>query len=408
MLQSCLLDQIRIVTANQNLVMWVSPSLSINIHSSESCLLQQHTEVVVCLSQDKQEKVFNGLEYIDPPRTTVKNPQNKPHAYHITDVNKILSKYDTESSEKQSCMRAIVINKAFEKKLKNILKPSQQFFVYIKEGTSGYQENHIYNLRCMDSIVVKEDNQENANAIPKSVYVKVKFMPKTVLLKELDADIKYIPIIIPKSLSDLLNIDLGRKIIMTSVPQTRTLPKTIEVTLVEKDVFIDLDDILSLFQIYVSQFTEVEPLLLNNGSIINLSPLENISLQVTLFPETLKYTLVCGASLSSCKVYVNKETVQPYVNIASTKQYIADVEDISRNVESFESIVKKSVDVIKCNTHLKENLSGQNYCGSNKNHIFITGEFYLIFCNLFVEIILNYNDLKHCHNLASFWHDAIL
>lgn len=380
MLQSCLLDQIRIVTANQNMVMWVSPSLSINIHSSESCLLQQHTEVVVCLAQDKRERVFNGLEYIDlpPSPTAAKSSQNKRHTYHITDVKRILSKYDTESGENQSCMRAIVINKAFEKKLKNILKPSQQFFVYLKEGTPGYQENNIYNLRCMDSIVVKEDNQDNANAIPKSVYVKVKFMPKTVLLKELDADIKYIPVIIPKGLSDLLNIDLGRKIIMNSVPQTRALPKTIEVTLVQKDVFIDLDDISSFFQNYVSQFSEVEPLLLNNGSIINLSPLENISLQVALFPETLKYTLICGASLPSCKVFVNKETVQPYTNIVSTKQYIADVEDISRNVESFESIVKKSIDVIKCNTLLKENLSGQN-CQSNKNHIFITGEFYLIF-----------------------------
>lgn len=366
------------------MVMWVSPSLYINIHSSESCLLQQHTEVVVCL--DKRERVFNGLEYIYLPAslTTVKNTQYKPHTYHITDVKRILSKYDTETSEKQSCMRAIVINKAIEKKLKNILEPSQEFFVFVKEGTPGYQENNIYNLRCMDSIVVKEDNQDNASPIPKSVYVKVKFMPRTVLLKEINSDIKYIPVIIPKGLSDLLNIDLGRKIVMKSVPQVRTLPKTIEVTPVQNDVFIDLDDISSFFQTYVSQFSEVEPLLLNNNSIINLSPLENVSLQVALFPETLKYTLLYDTSLSRCKVYVNKDTVQPYANIASSKLCSADVEDISRHVESFESIVKKSIDVIKCNTHLKENLSGQN-CGSNKNHIFITGEIYLIFLNLFAR-----------------------
>lgn len=350
-LQTCLLDQLRIVIKGQKMVCWVAPSLPIKIRSAHSSILQPHTEIAVILFQENQ---------IEKDDTTINNNEINNMHYYASSIYESTLKDSILSDN--TVFRAVIFP--------TIDKNYHIFDVYTFNNATNMKENNVYILMNMENnnpAREKDKSDQNEDIIVKQLYVRVKLLMNNPNIKEVDLMSPYPPLMISKSIANLMNLESGSKLVLEEIIQHFPTPNVIEISPVNHLT----PDLEKYFKMFISNQSSPEnSILINQDTVLNLSPIKDIWCQVKLYPANMQFALLSGDSLSECKVISNQNLIQPSEDRISFKGQI-DSEEFCRNISLFESIISNCIRDFKTEMLLKKNLHTHLKL---RNHIFILGK----------------------------------
>ncbi|XP_077286765.1 peroxisomal biogenesis factor 1 [Arctopsyche grandis] len=359
-LQSCLLDQVKILVQNQKMVIWVSPSLSINIKSRDTSILKECTEVVVLpCSVDVSG---SGSNFKLPKNIQCPIEKNNVSNF-MQNQKETLLKY---SKKRWShLMRAMYIAEA------DILKKTEIVHncLYIPANIlDANLEKSLFHLQIMNQI--DESNKDNNDGTITSFYVKLKPFVLDVLPCKINIFNKYMPVIVPNNLRRKLCIQSGDIFFLDEHDKECQTPEIIQISPVIGNTDFTTDDLLNMFKTYVlSKSTEEEPLLINIMDVIDVNSERKIFCQVDFHPKSIKCALINCKTLRNCKIIANQDKVQPLETVIN--QESPDLDMICREVGGFNRITEHSIDILKSSIIM--NACNIKSDGKNKNNILILG-----------------------------------
>lgn len=359
-----ILDQLRLVVANQKTVVWISASLPIVFTPKQTGILVNHSQIIVKID------AFNSLH--NYPNTTTNVPKETEHFKNIGVINKgMLAPY--LNVPKKLVLRAVPIDSDGKK---NLIHP---YTVFIHEDfiEEKYKDLTVI-LSTMTNIPSilqdNDDDNENNNIAINDVCVEI--VPiDSVIYRSLCREVynrNISTVLIPKSLNAIINIENGMRLIFTLIGDSIDQPDHIDIYTYSEQIQTEMDVIERFKNCVISSTHSGKKFLINNGLIKQNTEISSGFLQFKLKPEKFKFTMLNSESFRSCtiaaKCLSNADVALPKP-VISKLDY--DYKNYCRTMKSVELIVEKVLSHLYFEIHREATFKGASEIKSN---VLVTGK----------------------------------
>lgn len=365
-LQLRILDQLRLVAANQKAVVWISTSLPVVFTPKQTGLLVSRSKIVVKV--DPFNSYQGGLtdSYTGVPSDTEKKFNN------IGIINNgLLRPY--LNVPQRLVLRALPIDSDGKK---NLIHP---YTVFIHEDLLDSKlKDLMIVLATMSNIpsVIKDSSEEDTdnNSLINGLCVEI--VPiDNVIFRSLCREVynKNIPtVLIPKSLNVIINVENGTKLIFNVIGDKVEQPEHIDILTYSDKVQTETDVIEKFKNCVVENTHSGKKFLINDGMVKQNVHISNGLLRFKLKPDNLKYTLLNSESFRDCTVSAkclsDFDLVMPKLP-SSKLEY--DYKHYCRSIKSSQQLVKKITSHIDFEIQREACFKGVSEIKSN---ILITGK----------------------------------
>lgn len=370
LLQLRILDQLRLVVANQKAIIWISVSLPIVFTPKQTGILMNQSRVVVKVDPFNSYRGFHQAPSIDVPEETEKHIKFN----NIGIINDgMLRKY--VNVPKQLVLRVIPVDSDGKR---NLIHP---YTVFIHEDLVDDKCKNGNNvLATMRSIptVVDRHSQENVDNDCNDIMnnpLCVEIIPiDHIVFKSLcreDYNTNIPSVLIPKSLNSIINIDNGVKVVLTIIGDNISQPEHIHI-----NIYSDTQnesDVMEKFKTCVIENTHSgKKFLINNDMVKQNTEICDGFLQFKLKPEKLKYTLLNSESFRHCTI--SAKCLNMEVPRNKPVQFHSELEFNShcRSMKTVENLLQKVVSHINFEIHREACFKGASEIKSN---ILVTGNY---------------------------------
>ncbi|XP_046961396.1 peroxisome biogenesis factor 1 isoform X1 [Vanessa cardui] len=393
-LQLRILDQLRLVVANQKAVVWISTSMPVVFTPKQTGLLVNHSRIIVKV--DAFNSYQGGLtnSYANTPKETDTKFNN------IGMLNNgLLGPY--LNVPQRLVLRALPIDSDGKK---NLIHP---YTVFIHEDLLDHKlKDLMVILATMNNIpsMIKEgseDEVENNNQIDS---LCVEIVPiDNVIFRSLSREVynRNIPtVLIPRSLNIIINIENGMKLIFNVIGDKVDQPDHIDIVTYSDKVQTEIDVIEKFKNCVIESTHSGKKFLINDGMVKQNVHISNGFLRFNLKPDSLKYTLLNSESFRNCTVSAkclnDTDLVMPKLALSKLEY---DYKHYCRTIKSSQDLVKKIISHIdfeiqreasfKCVSEIKSNvlITGQN--GAGKSAL----------CHIVQKELTLWSHILHCRSL---------
>lgn len=368
LLQLRILDQLRLVVANQKTVVWISTSLPIVFTPKQTGIIVNHSQIIVKVD------AFNSLHSF--PSTTPETTKETSEFKSIGTINRaMIGPYLNVS--KRKVLRALPIDSDGKK---NLIHP---YTVFIHEDfiEDKYKELTVIlsTMTIIPSILNdNDDDTENNNSLVNDICVEV--VPiDNVIYRSLCREVynKNIPtVLIPKSLNTIMNIDNGMKLIFTLLGDKIEQPDHIDIVTYSDQAQTDSDVIERFKNCVINSTHSGKKFLINNGMIKQNSEICSGFLQFKLKPEKLKFTMLNSESFRNCTIAAKcmTDTEMAFPKLSASKMDY-DYRNYCRTMKSIESLIEKVLSHVYFEIHREASFKGASEIKSN---VLVTGDLYFL------------------------------
>ncbi|XP_038209157.1 peroxisome biogenesis factor 1 [Zerene cesonia] len=389
-LQLRILDQVRLVVANQKSVVWVSTSLPIIFVPKQTGLLVNHSRIVVKID------AFNNFHARRDTMDTL--PQENKKYTNIGVINQgLLRPY--LNVPKKLVLRALPIY-SDAKNIKNLIHP---YTVFIHEDLIGdsYKEWTVI-LATMQNIpsIIQNDNDNEVNLID----LCVEIVPvDNVVFRSLSHEVynRNIPtVLIPKSLNTIINIENGTKIIFTIVGDSAEQPDHIDIITYSDKPQSEMEVIERFKKCVVENTHYGKKFLINDDMVKQNTHISNGFLKFKLKPEKLKYTMLNSESFRHCSVSAKclKDTdfEAPKLTL-TTLEY--DDRNYCRSIKCMQGLVENVLDHVYFEIHREASFRGASDIKSNVLVTGLSGRGKTSICHMVQKDLTLWSHILHCRSL---------
>ncbi|XP_050670413.1 peroxisome biogenesis factor 1 isoform X2 [Leptidea sinapis] len=364
-LQLRILDQLRLVVANQKAIVWISTSLPIVFTPNQTGLLVNHSRIVVKID------AFNTFHQ---RRDTIKPVSEENHQFNnIGLINQgMLQPY--LNAPKNLVLRTLIIDSDGKK---NLIHP---YTVFIHDDLLGdsYKDWTVI-LATMKTIpsILQEHNEESdkdiGNQHTEDICVEIVSVDN-VIFRILSHEIynRDIPtVLIPKSLNSIVNFENGMKVLLTIVGDSAEQPEHIDLITYTDAVQSETEVIERFKKCVVDNTHSGKKFLINDNMVKQNVHICNGFFKFKLKPERLKYTMLNSESFRHCTVSAkclsDADLVIPKP-VASNLEY--DYKNYCTSMKSVQTLVEKVVSHIYFEIYREASFKNASEVKSN---ILITG-----------------------------------
>ncbi|XP_026726709.1 peroxisome biogenesis factor 1 [Trichoplusia ni] len=392
LLQLRILDQLRLVVANQKTVVWISASLPIVFTPKQTGILVNHSQVIVKMD------AFNSIH--DFPTLPTPAPKENEHFKNIGAINKgMLAPYI--NVPKRLVLRAIPIDSDGKR---NLIHP---YTVFIHED---FIEENYKDLTVILSTITNvpsvlsdnDDDSENNNIAINDVCVEI--VPiDSVIYRSLCREVynKHIPaVLIPKTLNSIINIENGMRIILTLIGESIDQPEHIDIITYSDQNQTETDVIEKFKNCVVSGTHSGKKFLINNGLIKQNVEISTGFIQFKLKPEKLKFTMLNSESFRNCtiaaKCLTDSDMTLPKP-IVSKLDY--DYKNYCRTMKLMESLIEKVMSHVYFEIHREATFKGASEIKSNVLVTGLSGTGKSSICHIVQKELTVWSHILHCRSL---------
>lgn len=394
LLQMRILDQLRLVVANQKTVVWISASLPIVFTPKQTGILVNHSQIIVKMD------AFNSIHPF--PTTPVNAPMSKDNEQfkNIGAINKgMLAPY--LNVPKRLVLRAVPIDSDGKK---NLIHP---YTVFIHEDFIDEKyKNLTIILATMTNIpsILNEsdDDSENNNVSINDVCVEI--VPiDSVIYRSLCREVhnKNIPtVLIPKPLNAIINIENGMRIIFTLIADNIEEPEHIDIITYSDQIQSEMDVVEKFKHCVIKSTHSGKRFLINNGMIKQNTEITPGFLQFKLKPDKLKFTMLDPGSFRNCTVAAkcSSETDMTLPKALMSKMDY-DYKNYCRTMKSMESLIEKVLAHVNFEIHREATFKGASEIKSNVLITGLSGSGKSSFCQIIQKELTVWSHILQCRSL---------
>ncbi|CAK1544301.1 unnamed protein product [Leptosia nina] len=391
-LQLRVLDQLRLVVANQKTAVWISTSLPIVFTPKQTGLLVNHSRIIVRVD------AFNDFH---TRRNTLEPVEAKGHAFNnIGTINQAVLR-PFLNVPKRLVLRALTID-SDGKKGKNLIHP---YTVFIHEDLIIEMKEWMVILATMQSIpsiVHQSDNDEEISSTIDGLCVEI--VPiDNVIFRSLSHEVynKNIPtVLVPKSLNSIISVENGMKIIFTVVGDSAEQPEHIDIITYSDKIQTEINVVEKFKKCVVDNTHSGKKFLINDNIVKQNTEISSGFLRFKLKPEKLKYTLLSSESFRHCSVSAkclsdtDLELPKPTF---SKLEY--DYKNYCRSMKFTQNLVQKVVAHIYFEIHREASFNGASDIKSNVLINGLSGSGKTSLCHIIQKDLTLWSHVVHCRSL---------
>uniref|UniRef100_A0A2A4K7I3 Peroxisomal ATPase PEX1 n=1 Tax=Heliothis virescens TaxID=7102 RepID=A0A2A4K7I3_HELVI len=392
LLQMRILDQLRLVVANQKTVVWISASLPIVFTPKQTGILVNHSQIIVKMD------AFNSIHPY--PTAPVSVPKDNEQFKNIGAINKgMLAPY--LNVPKRLVLRAVPIDSDGKK---NLIHP---YTVFIHEDfiDEKYRSLTIIlaTMTNIPSILHEtEDDSENNNVPINDVCVEV--VPiDSIIYRSLCREVhnKNIPtVLIPKALNAIINIENGMRIIFSLIADNIEEPEHIDIITYSDQIQSEMDVVEKFKNCVIKSTHSGKRFLINNGMIKQNTEITLGFVQFKLKPEKLKFTMLDSGSFRNCtvaaKCLMDTDMALPKA-VMSKMDY--DYKNYCRTMKSMESLIEKVLAHVNFEIHREATFKGASEIKSNVLITGLSGTGKSSFCQIIQKELTVWSHILQCRSL---------
>lgn len=372
LLQTRILDQLRLVVAYQKAVVWISSSMPIIFTPKQTGILVNSSQIMVKID------AFNSFHSLQNTSDNVPK-YNDAKFKSIAIINEgMLRPY--LNVPKKLVLRAIPVDSDGKK---NLIHP---YTVFMHEDLveEKFKDATVI-LATMKSIPLLQENKEENETVNNNHIedLCVEIIPvNNVVFRSLCREVynRSIPTaLIPKSLNTIINVENGTRIILTFLGDKVEQPEHIDVVTYSDQVITETDVIERFKTCVITNTHSGRKFLINNNMIKQNAEITSGHLQFKLKPDKLKYTMLNSESFRDCSVSAK---CVPDTDLVLPKPAILNLDYVYKNycrtMKSVEVSVEKVISHIYFEIHREASFNGVSEIKSN---VLVTGELTLISFN---------------------------
>lgn len=363
-LQLRVLDQLRLVAANQKAVVWISSSMPIIFTPKQTGLLVNRSRIVVKVD------AFNSIHGSNRKASMVPEEKNIKVKNIGLIIDGLLRPY-LHIPEKK-VLRALPIDSDGKR---NLIHP---YIVFLHEDLLQKFKDFtviLGTIKNIPSIInEKDDDCENNNIEINDLCIEIVAV-NCVVFRSLCREVynKNIPtILIPKSLNAIINVENGSRVILTIIGDKLEQPEHIDIVTYSEQTQTEIDVIEKFKNCVIDSTHSGKKFLINDAMIKQNTHISQGFLQFKLKPEALKYTMLNSESFRHCTISAkclsdaDLELPKP-----TTSNLEYDYKNYCRTMKSMELLVEKVILHINFEIHREANFKGASEIKSN---VLVTGK----------------------------------
>lgn len=363
-LQLRVLDQLRLVAANQKAVVWISSSMPIIFTPKQTGLLVNQSRIVVKVD------AFNSIHGSNRKSSIIPEQKNIEFKNIGIIIDGLLRPYLHIPERK--VLRALPIDSDGKR---NLIHP---YIVFLHEDLLEKYKDFTVILGTMKTIPSiineKDDDCENNNSQINDLCVEI--VPvDCVVFRSLCREVynKNIPtILIPKSLNAIINIENGSRVILTIIGDKIEQPDHIDIITYSEQAQTEIDVIDKFKNCVIDSTHSGKKFLINDAMIKQNAHISQGFLQFKLKPEKLKYTMLNSESFRHCtisaKCLTDADLELPKPTMSNLEY---DYKNYCRTMKSMESLVENVLLHVYFEIHREANFKGASEIKSN---VLVTGK----------------------------------
>ncbi|CAH2240483.1 jg24214 [Pararge aegeria aegeria] len=396
-LQLRILDQLRLVVANQKAVVWISTSLPIVFTPKQTGLLVNYSRIIVKV--DAFNSYHGGLtnSYVN---TNISKESN--HKFNnIGIINKgLLQPY--LNAPKRLVLRALPIDSDGKK---DLIHP---YSVFVHEDLIDDKLKDLMvilgTMKNIPSIIneLSEEGEIENNIQIDGLCVEIKPVDN-VVYRSLSREVynKNIPtVLIPKALNAIINVENGMKVILNVIGDEVEPPEHIDIITYSEKVHTEIDVIERFKNCVVRSTHSGKKFLINDGMVKQNTQISSGFLRFKLKPDKLKYTMVNSESFRNCTVSakcLNDTDLALPKSVLPKLEY--DYKNYCRTMKSSTELLDKIISHINFEIQREASFKGVSEIKSN---VLITGQSGAgksSMCHIVQKDLTIWSHILHCRSL---------
>lgn len=365
-LQLRILDQLRLVVADQKAIVWISTSMPIIFTPKQTGIIVNHSRVIVKVD------AFNSFHSSQPYPTNL--PKNSDIKFHnIGTINDaLLQPY--LNTKKKMILRALPIDSDGKR---NLIHP---YIVFVHEDliNNKYKDLTVI-LATMEHIPsIVKDNMEDENELSNNQIdgICVEIVPiDNVVFRSLCHEVYNINIptvLIPKALNSIINIQNGSKIIFNIIGEKVEHPEHIDIVTYSEITQSEIDVIEKFKKCVVDNTHSGKKFLINHSIAKQNTQISSGFLQFNLKPDNIRFTMLNSESFRQCTVAAkclsDTDLTLPKPALSSLEY---DYKNYCRNMKSVQNLVERVLLHLQFEIHREASFKGISEIKSN---VLITGK----------------------------------
>ncbi|XP_073942261.1 peroxisomal ATPase PEX1-like isoform X3 [Choristoneura fumiferana] len=396
LLQLRILDQLRLVVANQKCVVWISISLPIIFTPKKTGLLVNQSRIVVKVD------AFNTLHSNTQSSENIPKEKGKQKGYNnIGIINQgMLQPY--LNPPKRLYLRALPIDSDGKR---NLIHP---YIVFMHEDLldSRYKDSTIIlaTMRNIPSIIhdTKDEDDSQGNRDINDLCVEI--VPvDNIVFRSLCHEVynKHIPtVLIPKSLNAIINVENGTKTVFTIIGDNIEQPEHVDIVTYSEQSQNEAEVIEKFKKCVIDNTHSGKKFLINDGMVKQNVHISSGFLQFKLKPDKLKYTLLNSESFRQCTVSAKclSDTDFDFPKVPSISLDY-DYKNYCRGVKSTEALVRKVVAYLFFEIHREATFKGVSEIKSNVLVTGLNGTGKSALCHIVQKELTVWSHILHCRSL---------
>ncbi|XP_026314446.1 peroxisome biogenesis factor 1 [Hyposmocoma kahamanoa] len=391
-LQLRVLDQLRLVAANQKAVVWISSSMPIIFTPKQTGLLVNQSRIVVKVD------AFNSIHGSNRKSSIIPEQKNIEFKNIGIIIDGLLRPYLHIPERK--VLRVLPIDSDGKR---NLIHP---YIVFLHEDLLEKYKDFTVILGTMKTIPSiineKDDDCENNNSQINDLCVEI--VPvNCVVFRSLCREVynKNIPtILIPKSLNAIINIENGSRVILTIIGDKIEQPDHIDIITYSEQTQTEIDVIDKFKNCVIDSTHSGKKFLINDAMIKQNAHISQGFLQFKLKPEKLKYTMLNSESFRHCtisaKCLTDADLELPKPTMSNLEY---DYKNYCRTMKSMESLVENVLLHVYFEIHREANFKGASEIKSNVLVTGLSGTGKSAFCHIVQKELIVWSHILHCRSL---------
>ncbi|XP_050362017.1 peroxisome biogenesis factor 1 isoform X2 [Nymphalis io] len=393
-LQLGILDQLRLVVANQKAVVWISTSLPVVFTPKQTGLLINHSRIIVKV--DAFNSYNGGLthSYVNIPNET----DNKFNNIGILNSG-LLQPY--LNTPQRLVLRALLIDSDGKK---NLIHP---YTVFIHEDLLNHKlQDLMVILATLEVIpsVISEDGEDEIDTNIHFDSLCVEIVPiDNVIFRSLAREVynKNIPtVLIPKSLNVIINLENGIKLMLNVIGENVGQPEHIEIVTYSDRAQTETEVIEKFKNCVVENTHSGKKFLINDKLLKQNEHISNGFLRFILKPSTLKYTLLNSESFRNCTVSAKCLNDASLILPKFTPPKLEyDYKHYCRTIKSSQDLVQKII--LHINFEIQREATFKSL-SEIKSNILVTGQNGAgksALCHIVQKELTLWSHILHCRSL---------
>ncbi|XP_013136020.1 PREDICTED: peroxisome biogenesis factor 1 isoform X2 [Papilio polytes] len=389
-LQLRILDQLRLVVANQKAIVWISTSMPIIFTPKQTGIIVNNSRVVVKID------AFNTFhKTITYPPNLPKESDTKFNNIGIIN-NALLEPY--LNVPKRLVLRALPIDSDGKK---NLIHP---YTVFIHEDLIHVKYKTLtVILATMEQIpsILKENEEDSDNSNLDGICVEI--VPiDNVVFRSLCHEVynMNIPtVLIPKALNSIINIENGTKIIFNIIGDNVEHPEHVDIITYSDKIQTEIDVIEKFKKCVVDNTHSGKKFLINHNMVKQNNQISSGYLQFKLKPDNVKYTMLNSESFRHCTVSAKCLTDSELSLPKPVSNLDYDYKNYCRNIKPVQSLVEKVVLHLQFEIHREANFKGVSEIKSNVLITGLSGTGKSSLCHIVQKELTVWSHILHCRSL---------